>query len=119
MSRKNIVYDYKPIIAGDMSSVSLVGEPSTVAQFDTVTYEFKWSGGFTTNGDIGIEYSRDSESWEDLDFGAVISLDGATGAHRLIINEIGFKFTRPKYDRSNASATGTMAVSVFATNKGA
>ena len=119
MGRKNIVYNYKPIVAGDMSDGSITGDKSTVAQYDTVTYKFKWSGGQATNGDIGVEYSDDEVNWDDLEFGTTITLDGASGSHRLIINEVGFKFTRPKYTRTNGSATGALEVSEFATNKGA
>lgn len=122
MGRKNIVYDYKPIKGADMSQASIEGEPSNVAQFDTVTYEFSWSGGQSTNGNIGIEYTRDQQepkAWKELDFGAVIDTNGSEGTHRLIITEVGFEFTRPKYSRTNAGASGTMEVSVFATNKGA
>lgn len=122
MGRKNIVYDYKPIIDGDMEGALIIGEPSTVAQFDTVTYEFSWEGGDAVNGDFSVEYSRDEEEpkeWKELDFGATINSNGAEGVHRLIITEVGFKFTRPKYTQTDSDATGTLNVSVFATNKGA
>lgn len=122
MGRKNIVYNFKSLKSADMSTAQLLGVLSNVAQFDTVTYEFSWSGGAATNGNIAIEYTRDEfepKIWKELDFGAVIDTNGASGTHRLIITEIGFLATRPKYDRVNGAATGSMNVSVFATNKGA
>lgn len=122
MSRKNIVYNYKPIIDGDMSQVSIKGEESNVAQYDSVTYEFKWSGGQATNGDIGVEYSKDEKeprTWRPLDFGTLVPTDGASDSHLLVLTLVGFKFTRPFYTRTNAGATGTMNVSIFSSNKGA
>lgn len=122
MGRKNLVYNFKPIEAGDMTLASITGKETDVAQMDSVTYEFSWSGGNTQNGDISVEYSRDTKepkTWKALDFGATIDTNGASGAHRLIITEIGFQFVRPVYDRTNVAATGTMEVSLFATNKGA
>ena len=122
MGRKNIIYDYKPLVDGDMSTLQLLGEPTNVAQYDSVTYEFSWEGGDAINGNIGVEYSRDEfepRTWKELDFGAIVDTNGASDTHRLIITEVGFRFTRPKYDRVNAGATGTMNISVFCTNKGA
>ena len=118
MSRKNIIYDFKPIIAGAMTSVSINGTPTTVAQHDTATYKIKWSGGQATNGNLSIESSDDLIIWSPLDFGATINTNGASGEHRLIINEIGFKYLRPVYTRTNAGATGTLEASLFASNKG-
>lgn len=117
--RKNIIYNFKPIVAGNMASASLTGLQTDVSQFDSVTYEFAWTGGQVTNGNIGIQYSKDGQNWVDLDFTAIVTTDGASGDHRLIITEIGFQFTRPIYTRTNAGATGTLNVSIFASNKGA
>ena len=119
MSRKNIVYNFKPLVDGDMSLASMTGEISTVSQFDTVTYEATWTGGQATNGTIDIEYSKDGLIWHNLDFGATIGTIGASDTHRMVIIEIGFKFTRPKYTRTNISASGVINFSVFCTNKGA
>jgi hypothetical protein len=118
MSRKNIIYDFRPIVAGDLSLASINGTPTTVAQHDTVTYKLKWFGGQVTNGNLSIESSDDLVTWSPLDFGATINTDGATGEHRFIINEIGFKYLRPVYTRTNAGATGALEASVFASNKG-
>lgn len=102
-----------------MSQASIIGDTTHVAQHDTVTYHTAWSGGQLTNGDLTIEASLDGETWETLDFGATMSLDGASDADRAIINEVGFSYVRPVYTRTNALATGTLNVSVFASNKGA
>ena len=122
MGRKNIVYDFKPVVDEDMSQVQIIGKESIVAQHDTVTYEASWAGASAINGDISIEYSRDEQepkTWHKLDFGTTMSLDGASGTHQLIITEIGFKFLRPVYDRTDAGAAGLLNWSIFATNKGA
>lgn len=102
-----------------MSSATLTGNQTEVAQFDTVTYEASWSGGQANNGDISIEYSRDGLTWKTLDFAATISATAASGTHTLVINEVGFKFTRPVYTRTNGSATGTINFVIFCTTKGA
>lgn len=122
MGRKNIVYDFKPVVDQDMSQALIIGKESTVAQFDSVTYEFSWEGGQAINGDLAIEYTRDEnepKTWKELDFGTIVNTNGASDTHRFIITEVGFKYTRPKYTRQDAGAAGTLNVSVFATNKGA
>lgn len=119
MSRKNLVYDFKPLVGGDMSQASLLGTQTDVSQYDTVTYEVKWTGGQATNGNIGLEYSKDGSVWNDLDFATTIASDGASGNHQLIINEIGFKYLRPKYTRTNGSASGALNFGLFCTVKGA
>lgn len=122
MGRKNIVYDFHAIDSGDMTQATVTGKESIVAQMDTVTYEFQWSGGQATNGDLSIEYSRDEKEprvWKPLQFGVTINTDGASGTHQLIITEVGFKYTRPAYTQTNLSSTGIINCSVFATNRGA
>lgn len=119
MSRKNLIYNFQPIVTGSMASATIIGLQTEVAQFDTATYDFSWSGGNTTNGLFSLEYSRDGINWSSLDFGTTINGDGASGLHQLIVETIGFKFLRPKYVRTNGAATGTLTVSLFCTNKGA
>lgn len=122
MGRKNIVYDFKPIVNADMSEVEIIGKESNVAQFDTVTYDFNWSGGAATNAKISIEFTKDEhepKTWNELDFGASIEANGPSGNHRLIITEVGFRSLRPKITRLDAGASGIINASVFATNKGA
>lgn len=120
MGRKNIIYNFVALDSGDMSLASLESEVSTIAQHDTITYEASWSGGDAINGDIGIEYSRTGEpgTWKALDFGATIDTNGASGTHRMIITEVGFKYTKATYTRKNAGATGSLTIAVFASNKG-
>ena len=119
MSRKNLIYDFKPLTAGDMSQASLVGLQTDVSAFDSITYNVTWTGGQTTNGIIGVQYSKDGLTWYLLDFGATIALNTDSDSHRLVITEVGFKFTRPVYTRTNGSATGTLDISIFCTTKGA
>lgn len=119
MGRKNLVYNFKPLVDGDLSQATLTGTLTDVSQFDTVTYDFSWSGGQSSNGTIGIQYSRDNVTWTALDFGTTISLGAVSGTHSLVITEIGFQYVRPYYIRTNGSATGLLNISLFATNKGA
>lgn len=122
MGRKNLIYNFKPLVSGDMSSTSLTGAVTDVSQFDTITYDFQWTGGQTTNGSIGIQYSRDlyePRVWRDINFGSTVTTDGASGGNQFIINEIGFQFTRPIYTRTNGSASGALNIAITATNKGA
>lgn len=119
MGRKNILYRYDSIDEADMSQASIVGNPTSVSGFDTVTYLATWTGGQATNGDLGIETSMDEgETWQELDFGATINTDGAADYVRMIITEIGFGMIRPKYTRTNGGATGLLTVKIFGTNKG-
>ena len=119
MGRKNLVTDFKPINGGDMSLVEVIGQTSTVKNFDTVTYTAKWTGGNTLNGNLEIQKSKDGIDWSPLDFGTQIALSGATGAHEIIINEIGFTYLRPVYKRTDGGATGSLIIELFSTNKGA
>lgn len=120
MGRKNIVYDFKPIVGGDMSTAKLIGKVSTVAQHDKVTYHFNWSGADVNGVNFGVEYALSDHAnaqWFPLDFGATITTDTADGMHRCIITAVGFKFLRPFSE--NVSGGGLLDVTVFATNEGA
>lgn len=105
--------------SGDLTLVSVTGEESTVFQTDVVSFIFAWTGGNTTNGDASLEvWSNDAIGWTTLDFGATISLDGASGSHTLVIEQVSFLKVRPKYTRTNALATGAFKVSMVATTVG-
>ena len=118
MGRKNQVKDFVSI-NGSMSSASLSGASTTVNQFDVLNYLVTWTDGQLTNGEISIQVSLDNLKWVDLDFGSVISINGSTGNHQLLISEVSFNFARPVFTRTNPSATGALKVELFATNKGA
>lgn len=120
MGRKSQIKPYLLIQDGDLSQSSIIGKESTVAQVDVVNLTFTWSGGQATNGDITVEvWSSNAIGWIALDFGATISLDGASGNHQLIIKEVSFEKLRPKYTRTNAGATGLLEVLIVATAVGA
>ena len=102
-----------------MSQVSLIGAATTVNQFDTLSYFFKWSGAQATNGSISIQASLDGITYWDLDFLTTISTDGVSGTHQLLITKVSFNFARPVYTRVNAGATGSLSVELFATGVGA
>lgn len=120
MGRKSLVRNFKSIDAGDMSQASIIGEASDVSQFDSITYEVFWSGGQTLNGKVEVEYSRDEgKTFKTLPLDGAPSVDGASGSHLIIINEIGFTHLRPKYTRQDPAATGSLTVGIFQTVKGA
>ena len=108
------------ISEGALSDATITGEETTVAQTDVVQFVVAWESGQASNGDIAIEAWLNNETgWFVLEFGATISLDGASGNHQLIIQQVSFKKVRPVYTRTNGSATGTLNVAIFATSKGA
>lgn len=117
MGRKTQIKPFKLMNAQDISVASVTGADSTVEQTDIAMMNVSWSGGQATNGDITIE-AFDGFAWHPLDFGATISLDGASGNHQLLI-DVSFQKLRPVYTRTNASASGALDVSIFATSKGA
>lgn len=119
MGRKQLIYDFTSIPSTNMSTASVTGEVSTVGQTDTVTFQVTWTGGQTTNGDFSVEASLDNVNWYALDFGATMSMNTASDYIRAVITEVGFNYVRPKYTRTNGSATGTFIVKLFATTKGA
>jgi hypothetical protein len=127
MSRKNLVYNFKPIgsaaVPGDMTQAEIIGTKSNVANFDGVTYKIGWTGGQVLNGNCQIEYSTDingeDSTFKILPLDGVPELSGAAGDHLVLITEIGFVWLRPRYIRTDPGATGTLEVSIFQTNKGA
>lgn len=120
MGRKQIIQPFTAVDAGNLSDASITGSETNVEQTDVAQYVAIWSGGQATNGDLKVQgYLNDITGWFDLDFGATISLDGASGNHQLIIQQVSFKKIRPVYTRTNASASGSLNIVVFATTKGA
>jgi hypothetical protein len=120
MGRKTQIEPYLTIGSGDLSLTTITGNETTVAQTDVVEFTVAWSGAQATNGDIVIEaWSDDITGWIPLDFGAIISLDGASSNHKLIIQQVSFKKVRPIYTRTNATASGVLNIVVYATTKGA
>ena len=119
MGRKQQIQPFKCIENGNLSSASITGIETTVAQTDVVQYEVEWSGASLTSGDISVQATLDGVSWFNLDFGTTISLAGAAGNHQIIIKQVSFIKTRLIYTRTNPSATGSLNVTVFATTVGA
>lgn len=120
MGRKSQIQPFLSVRSGDLSLAEIIGSESTVFQTDVVNCIFVWSGGNTTNGNISIEvWSSDDIGWTALDFGTTIVLDGASGSHTLIIEQVSFLKIRPKYSRTNPVATGILKVSLVATTVGA
>lgn len=118
MSRKNILYNFNSIPSSPLSG-NIIGIETVVSQFDIVTYLVQWSGGVAINGELFLEKSKDGVDYTPVDFGVQVRIDGSAGEHSLIVEEVGFKFLRPKYISDDPFATGTISVSVYATNRGA
>jgi hypothetical protein len=116
--RKNIVKDFVAISSGNMSA-SITGASTVVNQHDTLSYIFKWTGGNTLNGTIGVEASIDGITYFPLDFKTTINASGATDTHQLLISSIGFNYTRPIYTKVDAGASGSLTVELFCSNSGA
>lgn len=119
MGRKNILKDYVSVVSGNMASTSFQGPITTVNQFDVLSYFFEWSGGQATNGNIGLMVSLDNKSFYQLDFGQNIPTNSTSGEHQLLVKDVSFNYCYPFYTQTNGSATGTMKIELFATNKGA
>lgn len=119
MGRKNIIYNHRSIVEGDMTQAVIVGDTTNCAQHDTLTFTALWTGGAAVNGRLSIETSLDGQTWTELDFGDSMLIDTAADYLRAIINEIGFSYVRPKFIQMNPAATGIVNVAVFASNKGA
>lgn len=120
MGRRNQIKPYLLLSAGDLSQASITGNESTVAQIDVINLTVTWSGAQATNGNLTIEYWNSSvQGWIALDFGATISLNGATGSHQITITDIAFEKIRPVYTRTNGSASGTLNIVIVASVGGA
>lgn len=119
MGRKQQIQPFKSVTNGNLSSATIVGIETIVAQTDVVQYDVEWTGASLTSGDISIEATLDGVVWFLLDFGSTISLAGASGNHQLIIKQVSFVKTRPVFTRTNPAASGTINITVFATTVGA
>lgn len=123
MSRKSKILPYKTISSGNLSDAQIIGKTTTVKETDVVHMNVSWSGAQPTSGTFKIEATLDTDptnaTWFELDFGAIIAISGVSGDHQLIIQQVSFLHIRPVYDRTNAGATGSLDVQVFATTKGA
>lgn len=119
MSRKTQIQPFLVIEGGDMSLASIASKSTHVKQTDVVELIASWSGAQATNGDLLIEASLDGENWYALDFGVTISLDGVSGNHQMIIQQVSFSDIRTTYNRTNGSASGDLSLQLFATTKGA
>ena len=110
MGRKNVIVPYKIIDDGDMSG-SLTSVITDVQFQDNVGIIVSWSG-TTPVGTLTVEVANqvkddpDSLIWDELDFGATISVSGNTGQHSLNIQSLPYTKIRLKYNR--ASGTGTL-----------
>ena len=120
MGRKTQIQPFMVIEDGDMSSGSHIESlPTHCKQTDVVQYVVNCEDGQATNGEITVEASFDGKSWFPLDFGALINLDGASGNHQIIIQQVSFSDIRLNYDKTNPAATGTFTAEIFCTTKGA
>ncbi len=120
MSRKLRAPKYPVWIAQDSTTVSLSLETG-VKQLDNILYEIEIDP--TVNGTLEVEGSIDPESievksWSVLQFGTIISLNGASSTKdQIVIRDNTFTFLRLKF--TNNAGTGNITAHVAGVSLGA
>jgi hypothetical protein len=109
----------------EVSLASTVTSPekTNVENVDEASIHISWSGA-SPLGAITVEASNSSDNdfqasnevWEALDFGAPISISGASGSHQLILTAIPFRYLRLVYTATSGS--GTLTAHIQATSVG-
>ena len=116
MGRKHIIRPYMVKDQGDMSA-DVVGEATSVEQFDFLSYRLIWGGGAGVDGTFVVEVSDDETNWVELDFGSAILVNTDTGDDYILIKDVHFKWARPKY--VFVAGTGNIDMILKAGTKGA
>lgn len=120
MSRKLRAPKYAVWSAQD-STTATTSTETGVKQLDTVIYEISIDA--TVNGTLEVEGSIDPENtepktWSVLDFGTVITLNGATStSDQILIRDNTFTYLRLKF--TNNAGTGNITASVAGVSMGA
>lgn len=119
-STKRVIFPFKMIAAGNMST-SLLGTESSVAFIDYGKILIQWTGtspvGNINIEELVVESSRNPDGnidvWEAINFtdlagGTDIPISGNTGEHEIIFNKLPFSKLRVRYIRT--SGIGTLNV---------
>ena len=116
MARKHVVYGYDAFDAVSLSSSQTSAEIE-VGQTDYGSIYIFWTGS-SPSGTIEVQAKNGAAgTYRPLDFGATISISGASGNHELILTEMPFTYIRLVYTRSSGS--GSMTANVTLKSKGA
>lgn len=113
MSQKNVIKPFKMLNAVDMSADQTSSVLTDITFQDNIGFQVVWSGA-TGLGEIFIDVSNDDkkipDNWTALDFGAQVTISGASGSHLININQCPFAKMRVRFVRS--TATGTLTVTI-------
>lgn len=113
MSRKSLLKPYKILNAVDIAT-NQTSNPTNVEGIDNFCIELEWSGTTpvgvvtveTASQDAGGNYS----TWKSIDFGATISISGASGNHLLFV-KADSQFYRVVYTATSGTGTLTAIIS--------
>lgn len=118
------ILNHKMLDSADISTTQTQNGHTNVEGVDEATIMVEWSG----TAPVGVisvqasnseqdEFTKGTEVWYDLDFGASIDVTGATGDHQINFTAMPFKAIRFVYTAT--SGTGTMTAHINATSLGA
>lgn len=103
MSRKHVIS--KKFIDSLTVNSNQTSEILNVAQTDKASIHLTWSGGSSPDIDVLVQVKNgEADSFRSLDFGAVISITGASGEHEIILNEMPFTNIQLVLNHNSGSA---------------
>lgn len=113
--RKNVIKGYK-MLDGASLAASVTSTEVNVVNMDKASIYVDWSGN-SIDGVLAVE-AKNSEhgEWFELDFGSAILINGASGDHVLILNELPHHTIRVTYTRT--AGTGTITATLVAKQVG-
>lgn len=116
MGRKSVLKSYKIFDAQSLAA-TVSSNPTSCINLDKASIHVVWTG--TAPVGVLTVQARNGEldAWYDLDFGAVISVSGASGEHQIVFNEMPFTDIRLVYTRT--SGTGSLTATISAKVVGA
>lgn len=116
MARKNVLKSYKMIDAGDLSG-NITSSQTSVINMDKASIVLAWSG-TSPIGAVELQARNgEDDAFRALDLGAVVSISGDSGNHRILLNELPFTDIRLVYTAT--SGTGSVDAIITAKTQGA
>lgn len=104
--RKHVVQSYRMLDDVDATS-STNSNITNVENLDIASIYLSWTGG-PVSGTLEVQARNGkNEDWRPLDFGAPITLSGASGTHDILIRELPFTDIRLVYT-DGGSTSGTV-----------
>lgn len=103
MARKNVL-SYAMLDDANLAS-NITSSSTNVINLDKASIHISWAGSSPV-GTFTVE-ARNSEkdAWYTLDFGAAITVSGASGDHQLIFNDLPFYEIRLQYVATSGAGT--------------